>query len=291
MLVLAGRLALASAALVLFAGPAVAGAAQQTEAPAPDEPASVAARADSLLASDAAGAALDLLDAELADKGPTEELSWRAAQVAVHQGMVAESSDEEAARDRYRAAESYAERRIAVDSTDARAWEWLAIARGRRTLTEGLRTRATLANGIREASSRALALDSTRAGAHHVLGMWHAEIRRLNALERLGAGAFGGDDFDQASWERAVHHLEEAARLAPDEPVHGVELAKVYLDLDRTAEAAAELRRVTALETREPGDALLRAEAEELLARVQRGGPTPSPRPDLSDREAASPRS
>jgi len=197
--------------------------------------------------------------------------------------MLAEPTSKDHAREWYHRAESYAEARIEVDSTDARAWEWLAIARGRRSLTEGLRTRATLVNGIRAASRRALALDSLRAGAHHVLGMWNAEVRRLNTFERLGAGALGADDFDQASWDGAVHHLETAAELAPDGLVHGLELARTYVDLDRTDDAVTELRRVLALDLREPGDAIVREAAEALLERLRGRGEGP-----VSDSEDAS---
>ncbi len=246
---------------------------------------SLAARADSLLLTGDVRAALALLDEALETEGPVVELSWRAARAAVNHGMRQEPDSEDRAREWYRRAETYADARIEADSSDARAWEWLAIARGRRSLTEGMRTRATLVNGIRDASARALALDSARAGAHHVLGMWHAEIRRLNTFERLGAGALGADDFDEATWDEAVHHLETATRLAPEGLVHGLELARTYTDVDRPEDAVVELRRILALEIREPGEEIVRREAVELLGRLREGGEAP-----LSDSEDASPR-
>jgi len=244
---------------------------------------SVAARVDSILRTDEPEAALDLLDPILADIGPHAELSWRAARAAVNRGMLLEPRSEDEARNVYRRAESYAQERIDADSTDARAWEWLAVARGRRSLTEGMRTRATLVNGIRAASEHALRLDSARAGAHHVLGMWNAEIRRLNTFERLGAGALGADGFGEASWDDAVHHLETATRLAPEGLVHGLELARIYVDLDRTDDAITELRRILSLDVREAGDGIVRAEAEALLEDL--GAPELEP---VSDSEGAS---
>jgi len=229
------------------------------------------AEADSLHAAGEPRAALDVLDSLLDDKGPGPEASWRAARSAVNVGMLAEPDDRDAAKAWYLRAEAYAEAAIEADPSDARAWEWLGIARGRRTLTEGLRTRATLVNGVREASTRALALDSALSGAHHVLGMWHAEVRRLSTFERMGAGAFGADDFGKASWEAAVDHLRRATELAPEALIHGVELAKVYRDVDRDADALRELRRVVQLEAREPSDALLLEEARELLTDLEGG--------------------
>jgi len=238
---------------------------------------------DSLHASGDLEDALHVLDSLLMNKGPGPELSWRAARAAVNRGMLIEKEDRDAAREAYLEAEAYALAGIEADETDAAAWEWLAVARGRRSLTEGLRTRATLVNGVRDASMRALALDSTRSGAHHVFGMWHAEIRRLNTFERMGAGALGADDFGKASWDDALFHLERAASLAPEALVHGLELAKVYRDVDRDEDAIRELRRVIALDALEPTDELLRAEARELLGTLEGGErPEADPAPEVS---------
>jgi len=228
-------------------------------------------RADSLHASGDLETALQVLDSLLVNKGPGPEVSWRAARAAVNRGILIEQEDGDAAKEAYLQAETHALAGIEVDETDALAWEWLAIARGRRTLTEGLRTRATLVNGVREASMQALALDSLRSGAHHVLGMWHAEVRRLNTFERLGAGAFGANDFGEASWDDAIFHLRRATELAPEAIVHGVDLARVYLDVDRDEDAAAELRRVVALPATEPSDEVLREEARALLNELEGG--------------------
>lgn len=226
-------------------------------------------RADTLHEQGRAAEALAVLDSLVEVEGPGPEVSWRAARTAVNLGML--EPEREEAKSWYLRAEGYADARIAVEPEDARAWEWLGVARGRRTLTEGLRTRATLVNGVREASMQALALDSTLSGAHHVLAMWHAEVRRLNTFERLGAGALGADDFGDATWDAAVHHLERAVDLAPGALVHRLELAKVYDDIDRRDDAVAQLRRVLELEAVEPSDVVVRREAEDLLAELEGG--------------------
>jgi tetratricopeptide (TPR) repeat protein len=226
-------------------------------------------RADALHDEGRAADALALLDSIVEAEGPGPDVSWRAARTAVNLGMLAEEGEE--AKSWFLRAEAYAEARIAVEPEDARAWEWLGVARGRRTLTEGLRTRATLVNGVREASLKALALDSTLSGAHHVLAMWHAEIRRLNTFERLGAGALGADDFGEASWDAAVEHLERAVALAPEALVHRLELARVYEDVDRRGDAITQLRTILELEGTEPSDAVVRLEAESLLGELEGG--------------------
>jgi Flp pilus assembly protein TadD len=111
-----------------------------------------------------------------------------------------------------------------------------------------------------------LALDSLSAGAHHVLGEWHAEIRRLSGLERWAARELLGlDEIGNASWDDAVEHLERAVALAPDVLVHRLDLARAYLDVGRKEDARRELQEVLDLPAVEPIDSLQKESAIRLL--------------------------
>ena len=63
---------------------------------------------------------------------------------------------------------------------------------GRTALSLGTRDRIRYAERIRTLSRRALATDPDHAGALHVMGMWHAEISRLNGFSRAFAKNFLG---------------------------------------------------------------------------------------------------
>ncbi|MDH3459088.1 MAG: hypothetical protein OER90_19785 [Gemmatimonadota bacterium] len=139
----------------------------------------------------------------------------------------------------------YADAAVRADSLQAEGHFQLAQALGRLSRTKGGKERVRFARRIYDATARAIALDSTHDGAYHVLGAWHAEIKRLSGLTKFFAKTFLGAGFmDRASWDSAVVNLERSVALEPEYLYHHLELAEVYLDLDRFADAARELREV-----------------------------------------------
>ena len=212
------------------------------------------------------GDALEDLEEALRIMPDDYEALWRAAREAVNLGML-EPSGEEAKR-RYESAEGYARRAREANPRGPKGGEWLAIALGRRALEVGPRSRVRLAVEIREVALETLALDSTNAGAHHVLGEWNAQIRRLSGIERWMARKFmGGGVFDQASWDDAEEHLLKAIRYDPGGIVHYLALAKVYLDVGREEDAGQALGEVLERPALEPVDPLHKQEAQDLLRR------------------------
>jgi FimV-like protein len=214
--------------------------------------------------------ALERYEAALSmDEGDYEAL-WKAAREAVTLGMLA--ADDDAAQDRYRKATELARRATEAAPERSQGHEWLAISLGRLALREGPRTRVRLSRQVQEEALYALAIDSLSAAAHHVLGQWHAEIRRLSGIERFFARkVMGADEMDQASWSSAERHLARAAELAPDRPIHQLELARVYVDTDRPDLARELLRTVLDLPTTEATDPLMKEEAQELLVELNGG--------------------
>lgn len=221
-------------------------------------------RGDALHADLRPAEALESFRGVLAGDSARWDALWRAARETVNLGMLAADDDEAAAW--FGAAEDYARRAVAQAPQAPEGHQWLAIALGRRALLEGPRARVHLSEQVRNAALRALELDPDAAGAHHVLGQWHAEIQRLGGLARFTAERIlGGATFREASWDRAEHHLSRAVELEPRALVHRVALARLYLDLDRADEARTELRAAVGLPTTQPTDPVTRDEARELL--------------------------
>ncbi len=206
---------------------------------------------------------------------------WRAAREAVNLGMLATEGTERKSRNAE--AEGFARRARFADPSGVEGAEWLAIALGRRARSGGPRPRARLAVAVREAALAALALDSANAGAHHVLGMWHAEVRRLPAVGRwLARRMPGGAVFAEASWEAAERHLLTAVALDPGGLIHHVDLARLYVDTGRAEEARAQLRETLERPAIEPVDPLHKQEAQELLRALERGDDSGPTRAELS---------
>lgn len=166
-------------------------------------------------------------------------------------------------------AERHAGEAIRLRPADAEGHFALARAIGRRALSVGTMDRIRYSKVVRAESLAALEDDSTHAGALHVLGMWNAEIMRVNGLARrfartfLSAGVFG-----LASWEEAQRLLELAVRVDPDRIVHRLDLAGIYADRGDKAAARTLYEWIAAAPAVEPNDDLYKRQAAARLEKL-----------------------
>lgn len=198
----------------------------------------------------------------------TYEAMWKfaLAQIEVAKQLVGSGQDD--LRDSlYGVARLYAEAAVRADSLDAEGHFMVANALGRLSRTRGGKERVRFAEIIYDEATRALAIDPTHAGAHHVLGAWHAEVKQLSGMTRFFAKTFfGAGFFDRASWDSSLVHLERAVELEPDYLFHRLELAHVYLALERDADARVQLETVLRLPpTSDVQDPAYQEEARALL--------------------------
>jgi tetratricopeptide (TPR) repeat protein len=165
----------------------------------------------------------------------------------------------------------YAQRAVAADSNNAESWFHLARALGRRALSVGVRDRVRYAVAVRDAARRSLAISPDHPGALHVLGMWHAEVKRLSGLELFFARNFlGGGVLGEANWGDAVANLERAAAVDPERLSHHLDLAGIYVDTGEKEKARASYQRVVDATTRtDVNDPLYKRQAEEALRRLR----------------------
>ncbi|MGD2134979.1 MAG: hypothetical protein PVF27_02415 [Gemmatimonadales bacterium] len=229
------------------------------------------ARGDSLTDALAVAEALEAYRAAYIQQ-QTGEAAWKfaGAQIDVAKQLVGDDFEER--RDSlYGVARLYADAAIRADSSDPEGHFMLSQALGRLSRTRGGRDRVRFAREIYDAAARALALDSTHAGAHHVLGAWHAEIMRLSGLTKFFARTFLGAGFmGRASWDSAVVHLQRSVDLEPDYLFHRLELALVYVDREQYDAAREQLRRVLALPpTSDVMDPTHQEEARRTLAEIR----------------------
>ena len=215
-------------------------------------------------------AALRHYQAALALDSLNYEATWRAAFALLNIGK--RIPDEEKSRWRdslYTEAEHLARRAVELENLDPQGHYVLALAIGRTSLTKDVRERVMQARTIRVEALKALELNPKHDGAYHVLGRWHWEIMRLSGFERFWAkNVFGAKFFNLASWDGAVENLERAARFNPTYIYHRLKLAELLVELERYAEATAQLEIIPTLPTTDYMDPSYRAEAAALLARI-----------------------
>jgi len=168
----------------------------------------------------------------------TNSYDWliKAAHEAVDRGEFNPSENER--KTLYKNAEQYARRAVAANPNDAEGHFQLARAIGRNALTMGTRDRIKYAGEVRQQALDALKANPKHAGADHVMGVWNAEVMRLNGLSRMIAKNFlGGKIFGEANWDNAIKYLEEAVALEPNRITHRLDLAAVYVDRDMKSKA------------------------------------------------------
>lgn len=169
--------------------------------------------------------------------------------------------------DRYARATEYAKRAVATAPNDPDVHFHLARALGRTALSVGPRDRVKYGIEIRTEAMRTLELAPRHAGALHVMGVWNAEIMRLNGIARLFARTFlGGKIFGTANWSEATRYMEASVAAEPQRLVHRLDMARVYRDTDHRDEARSAYQAAIACPLSDANDEHYRADAERELA-------------------------
>lgn len=210
--------------------------------------------------------ALDLYEAALEIDPNNAEALWRASNEAIDLGEF-----DDAKRDSlYQLGEQYARRAVQADPRSSMAHFALAKALGRRALSLAAKERVKFAGEVRKEALESLKLDSSNAGAMHVMGRWHANIMRLSGIQRFMAkNVLGGKTFNEANWRDAVSYLERAAAVEPDRIVHRLELASVYADRGNKPKAREQYQAVLQLKPLDYNDKRYQEQAERELRELR----------------------
>ncbi len=195
------------------------------------------------------------------------EALWKASRSEIDLSEIAGTQSE---RDALLASgRQHAEAAVRARPSDAEGHFTLARAAGRRALSVGVRDRIRFSGIIRDSALAALKIDSTHAGALHVLGMWHAEIMRVNGFSRLIArAALGAELFGQASWGEAQRLLEASVRHNPRRIIHQLALAGIYEDRGDRTRARDLYRQISSAPLLDPNDDVYKRQAAERLKRL-----------------------
>jgi tetratricopeptide (TPR) repeat protein len=242
-----------------------------SRAGAAQTPAAEIARGDSAHAALNAKAALADYEAAIKLDSTNAEALWKAAREAVDLGEAAGFEQQNRTRDSlYKLGEQYATRAVQANPNEAVTHFTLAKALGRAALAVGGRDRVRYAKRVRAEALEALKLDSLDDGAWHVMGVWNAEIMRLNGFMRFFAKTLlGGQVLGEANWASAQRDLEHAVALQPGRIVHHLDLGKVYEDVGDKAKAQAQYEEVLKLPATEYNDNYYKREAEQALAKLK----------------------
>ena len=193
------------------------------------------------------------------------EAFWKASRSAVDIGSY--TNDKGRREALYASAEQYGRKAVALKPGEPEGHFALARALGKTALTQSPKSRIKYATEIRSQALECLRLDPKHGGCLHVMGMWNAEVMRLNGLTRLIAKNFlGGKVFGTASWKEAVRYMEASVANDPERIVHYVDLAGIYADLGETAKAKAMYEAALRIPETDVNDKQYKAEARSALS-------------------------
>lgn len=215
--------------------------------------------------------ALQHFEAALDLDSMSYQANWRGAIILLTLGEQI-PGEKSAERDSlYARAEHFGRRAVAADPAGADGHFALAASIGRASLTMGRKAQIRRASEIRREALRTLALNPRHDGAYHILGRWNAEIMRISGFSRFFAKKFlGAGVFNQASWGKAIYNMEQAVRLDPGRIYHHLELAEIYAERKRTADAEAQLQLVQSLPEREVMDSAYKRQGMVLRRKLSR---------------------
>lgn len=214
--------------------------------------------------------ALQHFQAALAQDSSSYDANWRGALTLLDLGEQIPDSSKGNERDSlYSLAERYATRAVAANPRGADGHFALAAAIGRESLTLGNKARIRRAGIIRQEALRTIELNPKHDGAYHILGRWNAEIMRISGISRFFARNFlGAGVFKKASWNNAIAYMQKAVELDPGRIYHHLELARIYADRKRPADAETQLQAVESLPAREVNDSMYKRQDAELRRRL-----------------------
>jgi tetratricopeptide (TPR) repeat protein len=211
--------------------------------------------------------AADHFTAALALDSTDYQANWRMASALIDVGKQTPDDVKSKERDSlYVLAEVYARRAVNAELLQPDGHYILAAAIGRASLTKGNKERVRRAREIRVEGLKTLELDPEHDKAHHVIGRWNAEIKRLSGVQRWFAkNLYGGDFLSLASWDQAVEHMELAVAIDPAVIYHRMDLAEIFYDLERYNDARPQLQAIASLPVFDVLDPVYKVRAEELM--------------------------
>ena len=194
------------------------------------------------------------------------EAQWKAARAEVDLAEAAGHATNNRLLD---AAEKHAQNAVRLRPGGADGHFALARTLRLRALGSGVRDRARFSEAIRSETLLALEADPQHPGALHTMGMWHADLMRLNGISRRFAKWFlGADLLESANWDEAQLLLEDAARVDPVRITHRLALAGIYADRGDKPRARALYVWIASAQLVDPNDDLYKRQAAERLGRL-----------------------
>ena len=231
----------------------------------PSDPSAMVASGDEAFLNIDYPAAASAYASALHDHPEDPEILWRLARVYV---CIGEVVGEHEHQDFYKTAEAYARWCIQADSASSDGHTWLAGALGYIALDAGMREQIRLSSEVRSETDWALELNPNDDVAYSIKGSLYRALGNVSWLRRQVASIFIGG-VPLGGYEESEAALKKAISLAPAVMRHHYELAVLYIDWCRNAEAMTILEHAATLRVQTAIDRPRLANIKELLSTLE----------------------
>jgi len=169
----------------------------------------------------------------------------------------------------YRTAENYARQAIKVDPDSTWGHFYLAASLGTVADVSPIARQIEMADEIRAAAEKAIALDPQNGFAYHIYGVWHRRIAEIGKTRRMVASLWYGRALPRGDLEKSMEFLKKAVSINPNVIVSRVELARTHISRHEWAAARAQLHTVAELPAKFSDDRRHKQKARELLEEIK----------------------
>jgi tetratricopeptide (TPR) repeat protein len=169
----------------------------------------------------------------------------------------------------YRQAESYARQVIKTNPGSTWGYFYLAVSLGMMAGLLPVNTQIEMAEEIRIATEKAIALDPQNGFAYHVYGVWHRRMAEIGKMKRVVASLLYGRTLPTGDLDKSVEFLKKAVSLNPNVIVSHLELARSLAAREEWSAARAQLDKVAELPIKYSDDSQHKQKALELLEEIK----------------------
>ncbi len=169
----------------------------------------------------------------------------------------------------YLVAEQYARRAVKADPSSTWGHFYVAASLGKIALQSSVARQLDLAQEIRDAVEKAIALDPENGFAYHIYGVWHRNMAEVGQLSRVFASVVLWRSVPRGALEKSVEYLKRAISLNPTVIMHRLELGKTYLAMGKWDFARDALRSIQDLPKQFSDDHINKRTAQKLLQEIR----------------------
>src|SRR5699024_10765190 len=224
---------------------------------------SLEARADTLYKQHQEKQALELYQQILEQDPDNYEALWKSSFLYSRIGHRFEDEDKQ--EQYFNKGIELAKRALEVNPDDSQSNFVMSVAMGRKALISGAKDSVAASREIKKYADRAIELDSTNAGAWHVLGRWNFKVANLSWLERAAANTLFGGISGKASNKKAAKAIRKAIQLDENYIFYYYDLARIYEEMGRDARAIETCQQAIELPSLTPDGPGLKKKCQELI--------------------------